>query len=126
MPKANPYLKLVSILLPAGALGMSVALAASPARASEKPAPSPREGMPEPGSVANRLQAIREAVSVVAEEGGVTGQSSDPDIRLAWWGNGNGRGWGNGGRRWGNGAGPRWGNGGFHNWRNGGRVWVNF
>jgi rSAM-associated Gly-rich repeat protein len=119
-------LKLVSALLPAGVLGMSVALATTPAKANVKTEPEPREGAPDAGSVANRLQCIRAAVSTVVETGGVAGQSSDPDIRLAWWGNGNGRGWGNGGRAWANGPGPRWHNGGFHNWRNGGRVWINF
>ena len=128
--RPNPYLRLVSTLLPAGALGMSVALVAGPARASAVPAgPAPREAGPDAtpavASVADQLQSIREAVSTVAESGGL-GQVNDPNVQLAWWGNGNGRGWGNGHRAWGNGPGPRWGNGGFHNWRNGGRIWVNF
>jgi len=127
MASANRYLKLVYTLLPVGALGMSVALGATPAQASAAPAsPQPRDATPDGTSVANQLQAIREAVSTVAQDGGLRGQTNDPNIRLAWWGNGNGRGWGNGGRDWGNGGGPRWGNGGFHNWGNGGRHWFNY
>ncbi len=127
MPSDNRYVRLVYTLLPVGALSMSVALGAAPARATAAPAgPAPQQGTPDGASVATQLQAIREAVSTVAQEGGVANQINDPKVRLAWWANGNGRGWGNGGRGWGNGNGPRWFNGGFHNWGNGGRVWVNF
>lgn len=127
MPGENRYVRLVYRLLPVGALGMSVALGAPPARASaESAGPAPQQGTPDGASVATQLQAIREAVSTVAQEGALANQINDPNIRLAWWANGNGRGWGNGGRAWGNGSGPHWGNGGFHNWHNGGRAWVNF
>ena len=106
---------------------MSVALGAAPAQASTAPAsPAPQQGAQEATSVATQLQAIREAVSTAVQDGGFRNQISDPNIRLAWWLNENGRGWGNGGRDWGNGGGPRWGNGGFHNWGNGGREWRNY
>ncbi len=76
--------------------------------------------------------------------GGQVGGVNGPDVRLAYWLNGNGLGWGNGGRVWGNGGWPGWGNvrpwgngwgnggwgnggwgngGGWHNWHNGG--WRN-
>jgi rSAM-associated Gly-rich repeat protein len=127
MQSDNRYVRLVYRLLPVGALGMSVALGAAPEHASAASAgPAPQQGTLDGASVATQLQAIREAVSTVAQEGGLANQINDPNIRLAWWGNGNGRGWGNGGRNWGNGNGPRWGNGGFHNWGNGGHAWVNF
>jgi len=118
------YLKLVSALLPAGVLGMSAALASAPAKASTFPTePAPETAR---DGTAQRLQAIRDAVTAVGAEEGLIGKSSHPDIRLAWWLNSNGRGWGNGGRGWGNGGGPVWGNGGWHNWGNGGRFWRNF
>jgi rSAM-associated Gly-rich repeat protein len=106
---------------------MSVALGAAPARASAaSDGPAPQKSTPDRPSVATQLQAIREAVSTVAQDDGLANQINDPNIRLAWWGNGNGRGWGNGGREWGNGGGPHWGNGGFHNWGNGGHHWGNY
>ncbi|MBI3196602.1 MAG: hypothetical protein HYZ40_03630 [Rhodospirillales bacterium] len=81
----------------------------------------------DPDSVALRLRAIRNAVSVVVQlpptDGG---EQASPDVepRLAWWGNG---GWRNGGWGWHNGGWHNggWGNGGWHNggWGNGG--WHN-
>jgi rSAM-associated Gly-rich repeat protein len=127
MPSENRYVRLVYRLLPVGALGMSVALGAAPEHASAAPAgAAPQQGTSDGASVATQLQAIREAVSTVAQEGGLRNQINDPNIRLAWWLNENGRGWGNGGQGWGNGGGPRWGNGGFHNWGNGGHYWRNY
>lgn len=74
--------------------------------------------------VAERLAAIRDAVSQAAEP--AAGQS---EKQLAWWAwrNGGG-GWRNGGAWWRNGG---WGNGGWRNggWRNGGwrnGGWPNF
>ena len=70
-----------------------------------------------PTSVAQRLQSIRNSVSVVVNEAAkeVDDPTVDRDIQLAWWGNGGWRngGWRNGG--WLNG----WHNGGWHNWGNG-------
>ena len=57
-----------------------------------------------PGSVAERLQSIRGAVSGALSEmpnGDEPFLKVDPGKRLAWWGNG----WHNG-----------WHNGGWHNW----------
>lgn len=118
------YRTILDMFLTAGVAGLSAALAA-PADAKTTPTPAA-----EPERIAQRLQDIRDAVSAFGPpaipEEGVHGSAADPEIKLAWWANGNGRGWGNGGRRWGNGPGPRWPNGGWHNWHNGGRHWFNF
>jgi rSAM-associated Gly-rich repeat protein len=120
------YRTILDALLTVGVAGLSSVLAnPSDARPTDQDASAT-----EPVGVAQRLQDIRDAVSAFAPAAdtadGVHASVADPDIQLAWWGNGNGRGWGNGGRGWGNGGGPRWGNGGWHNWRNGGVRWVNF
>jgi len=102
-------LRALAQLLPSGALGLSVGLAAADAAATT--APEPAGGKP---SVAERLEALRTDVSGAIEQyrrGGEPFVAVDPEQRLAWWGNG---GWRNGG--WRNGG---WGNGGWHNgWHN--------
>jgi rSAM-associated Gly-rich repeat protein len=98
-------------LLPAGALGLSVSLAAADAKAAIS---SDASEAKKPASVAERLQSIRETVSGAINEmpkGDEPFLKVDPEKRLAWWGNG---GWGNGG----------WGNGGWHNWNNWGNGLV--
>ena len=87
---------------------------------------TPAKGTPE--SVALRLEAIRNTVSVVVQVPKDEGQASDEDnVQLAWWGNGWHRGWGWHKGGWGNGGWHNggWGNGGWHNggWGNGG--WHN-
>jgi hypothetical protein len=92
------YLDILSGMVPAGALGVSLLLgSAAPCDASKdssNPLPSATLG------VSERLAAIREAVS---ELGVPTIGSSEGKQQLAW---GN---WRNGG----------WHNGGWGNWRNG-------
>jgi rSAM-associated Gly-rich repeat protein len=134
MISTRRMLKTLASLLPLGALGVSVALAATPA----KPIISSGNEDAATRDVAGRLQAIRTAVSeVTAEQAGL--QPGDPNIQKAWWGNwrpgwGNGgwrnwhNGWGNGGwgnGGWGNGGWRNggWGNGGWHNWHNGWGNW---
>lgn len=106
-------------LLPAGALGLSIGLAAAAAQATTA---GPANGSE---NVAARLKAIRSSVSAIVQEA-VPVETSDDPMQLAWWGNGWHRwGWGNGG--WGNGGwhnwGNGWGNGGWHNWGNGWHNW---
>ena len=107
------YLKVLAGILPAGAVGVSLILgAAAPAAADQ----GPTAGQPlaaDHGRVAERLAAIRDAVSTVA--GSTALKSGD---QLAWWA------WRNGGGGWRNGG--AWRNGGWRNggWRNGG--WRNF
>jgi rSAM-associated Gly-rich repeat protein len=116
-------LSVLAALLPAGALGLSISLASADAAATAAP-DSSAAAIGKSGSVASRLQAIRDSVSVVLKTG--TKDSEDPSVttaetQLAWWGNG---GWRNGG--WRNGG---WGNGGWHNggwgngWHNGWHNW---
>jgi rSAM-associated Gly-rich repeat protein len=141
--------KLLSILLPAGVLGFSAALASAHAKpeahADDAAAPQDTANV----GVAARLAAIRHSFSAL---GGETSDYAEDDPRLllaqwvnfggggvGWrnggWGNAGGwrnGGWGNAGPwrngGWGNGGGWRnggWGNGGWHNnWGNGG--WHNF
>jgi len=107
----------LAALLPAGTLGLSVSLAAADAKATAVADSSAKD----PGSVAERLQSIRDSVSGALSEmpnGDEPFLKVDPEKRLAWWGNGWHNGWHNGG--WGNG----WHNGGWGNgWHNGG--WGN-
>ena len=114
-------MRALSALLPTGILGLSIGLASADSMAATSS--GDRTEVKDPGSVALRLQAIRNSVSVVVKpmtEGTET-PGEEPETRLAWWGNGWHRGWGWGGG-WHNGG---WGNGGWHNggWGNGG--WHN-
>ncbi len=132
MISRNRTLRVLSLLLPAGALGISVVLASAPAKAMVVP----DAGAKAASGVAERLQAIRVGVSQLDREL-LAPRGDDPNIAKAWWANGipwfnggfrNG-GWGNGGFRnggWGNGGfrNGGWGNGGWGNgWHNGWRNW---
>ena len=128
------YLKILSMIVPLGAFGASLLLGSvAPATAREDPARfQPRaDGRP---PVADRLAAIRQAVSEIAVGRGETTKDGQ---QLASWGNwrngGGGAGaWRNGGggagawRNGGGGAGA-WRNGGWGGggWRNGGPGWRN-
>jgi rSAM-associated Gly-rich repeat protein len=114
-------LKLVGTLIPAGLFGMSAILASTAAEASTTGTAGSGATTQPPTSVAGQLQAIRDAVTTTLGEGRVL----EPHIRLAWWGNGDGRGWGNGGHEWGNAGHPGWGNGG-RAWGNGHGGWANW
>jgi rSAM-associated Gly-rich repeat protein len=111
------YLKILSNLTPAGAVGVSLLVlgAAVPATASEGPAGA-RASAIQQERVSERLAAIREAVSVAAEADAAT---ATPEKRLAWGNWGGGWGWRGGG--WGF---PNWANG-FPNFRNWGNGWGN-
>jgi hypothetical protein len=106
------YLTILTRLAPLGAVGMSVALGAgAPAKASEPPAGVQPSATAADG-VAERLAAVREAVSAIADE---TAAAAKADGRLAW---GN---WGWGRRGWGW---PNWHN--WPNWRNWGNFFRNW
>jgi hypothetical protein len=138
MPALDKYRKILSILLPAGLIGASFLLSTTALAALPSQAPSAGDVKSEAAPVAERLAAIRDAVSSVAGDAVKPGDLE----QLAWWGNGWGNGgwrnggfaniipfvapwgngwnnwsnWGNGFRNnWGNGG---WGNGGWHNWHN--------
>jgi rSAM-associated Gly-rich repeat protein len=114
-------LRALAALLPAGALGLSISLAAADAQAKAVPN-GDRVDMGKSERVALRLEAIRLSVSEALDQAAPSGEgfSTDPETKLAWWGNGGWRngGWRNGG--WGNGG---WGNGWHNGWGNGG--WGN-
>jgi rSAM-associated Gly-rich repeat protein len=105
--------RVLALLLPAGVLGISAALATTQAITGPTLAPHNNR------SVADRLADIRKAVST-AKAATITPEVA-PDVKLMlaeWLNFGGGLGWRNGG--WHNGG---WGNGGWHNWSNGG--WHN-
>ncbi len=121
MSLRQEYGKLLRLLFPAGAAGISLLLGASPP-AEANVAPASRPG----ASVAERLEAIRGAVTDLA---GPAVKPEAAETQLAWgnWRNGGWRngGWRNGGCRnvgWHNGG---WGNVGWHNggWRNDWHNW---
>jgi len=113
--------KTLAILLPAGVLGISAALAATLAGMLPSEKTLPEDGL----SIAERLHDIRSGVSSVDADAPKT-TGPDGEVLLAQWANigigGGGFGWRNGG--WGNGGWHNWGNGGWHNWGNGG--WHNW
>ena len=114
--------KALALLLPAGVVGISAALAATQSQAEATTHPTSNNL-----SIADRLSEIRAEIS--SADDSVFKSPSGAHLMLADWLNGgfgwrNG-GWGNGGwHNWGNGG---WGNGGWHNWGNGGwHNWHNF
>jgi rSAM-associated Gly-rich repeat protein len=113
MTKDRRTVHVLAALLPAGALGFSLSLAAADVAAATSSADNALQEKTE--SMSLRLEAIRSQVSVVVSltaEEGQDYQSAANATKLAWWGKG---GWGNGGWHnggWRNGG---WGNG-FHNW----------
>ncbi len=129
-PKDRRSTEALAALLPAGVMGLSMALAAADASAATTAADAPDAGK----SVAARLDGIRGSVSDAWKEAVQKSEpyvALDPETRLAWWGNGGWRngGWHNGGWRnggWGNGGWHNWGNGwhngGWNNWGNGGLI----
>lgn len=107
------YQTVLTQLAPAGAVGVSLALgAAAPAVASEPPT-NTQPSIVDKEKVSERLAAIRDAVSALADEKTAAAKAEG---RLAWgnWG------WGGG---WGYGYSP-WNN--WHNWRNWGNWWRNW
>jgi len=138
MSALEKYRRILSVLLPAGVIGASFLLSTTALAALPPQSANAQDVKSGPAPVAERLAAIRDAVSSVAGSAALPGEPE----RLAWWGNGWGNGgwrnggwgnfipfiapwgngwnnwsnWGNGFRNnWGNGG---WGNGGWHNWHN--------
>lgn len=101
------YLKVLTNLAPAGALGVSLMLGAAVPAAASTPPQGAQPSALAPGQVSERLAAVRAAVSAVG------GEQATPKTgeQVAWW-------WRNGG--WGGGW-PNW-----HNWRNWGNWFHNW
>jgi hypothetical protein len=122
MSLRQKYLNILSGMVSAGAVGVSLLLGSSaPGIASPDPA-----GVQPPAAAAprisERLAAIRDAVSTVAEQDAVSQGKGSADLRLAWgnwWRNG---GWGY--RPWGGWGWPNWNN--WHNWNNWNNWWRNW
>ena len=117
MAAADNYRKILSALLPAGALGMSLFLGAGSAEAARE---LPDATLTSPTPVGERLSAIRDAVSAVTGEAAVPAAEqlawhnwANFGIGLPLWNN-----WRNGWSNWGN----NWRNG-WNNWGNGWRNW---
>lgn len=113
--------KALALLLPAGVVGISAALAATQGQAEATNTHAATNNQ----AVADRLSEIRSEVSSANDA--VFKSPSGANLMLAEWLNfGGGFGWHNGGwRNWGNGW-HNWGNGGWHNWGNGWHNWHNF
>ena len=121
MSTVRSYRKILSQLLPAGALGMTLLLGTSAARATPE-APAGAAAEASPLSVAVRLAAIRDAVSDVAR---IDAVAPDDQVRRVTWANFDiywpfWNDWHNGWRNWHN----DWKNG-WNNWRNGWNNWAN-
>jgi len=118
MSLRQKYLKTLSGIVPAGAVGVSLLLGstvpvtASPDPAAQQPQASDQE------RVAERLAAIRDAVSAVGGEEAV--RRGDGYPRITWWGNG-GWGWR---RPWGGWGWPNWPH--WNNWRQWNNGWRNW
>jgi hypothetical protein len=126
MSLQQKYVNILSRLLPAGVVGVSLLLGSTvPSTASEHPATS--QPLASDGdSVAQRLAAIREAVLAVADPSNSDKETKpgDDDLHLAWgnwWNNG---GWGGWGRPWGGWGWPNWNN--WRNWNNWNNWWRNW
>jgi hypothetical protein len=120
VPLRQKYVKILSGMLPAGAVGMSLLLGSTPPSvANEHPTASQPSASKD--RLSERLAAIREAVSAVAEPGGTAAKPDDRNHQLAW-GNWWGGGWGGYypyGYGW-----PNWNN--WHNWNNWNNFWRNW
>jgi len=116
------YRRILSVLLPAGALGMSILLGSTGAKAEREiltGSPSTTGLSPR---VAERLEAIRSAVSdVFGEQGQAPG--SEGTERLAWhnWANFGWPVWSDWKNKW-----KDWNNNWHNGWNNWGNNWKNW
>lgn len=120
MSLRQKYRKILSGLVPAGAVGVSLLLGSTaPSDANEPPAGS-QPAAANDARVSERLAAIREAVSAVAGPEGRAAMPADGNRQLAW-----GNWWHNWGfRPWGGWGWPNWNN--WHNWNNWNNWWHNW
>jgi rSAM-associated Gly-rich repeat protein len=125
------YRRILSVLLPAGALGMSILLGSTGAKADREIPTGPQSNLAPPARVAERLAAIRDAVSDIAGVEGKAAPAPEGIERLAWhnWKNGGGwplwTDWRNKWKDWNNNWHNGWNNWG-NNWKNWGNGWNNW
>src|SRR5271170_7909869 len=111
------YLKILSGMAPAGAVGVSLLLGATTPGAARQDPAGLRPETAQEARISERLAAIRDAVSSVVGQEAATRDHGN--MRLAWgnwWRNG---GWG--GRPWGGWGWPNWNN--WRNWNNWNNWW---
>ena len=107
MSLRDKYLRILSGIAPAGAAGMVLLLGSAMSSAAARDSSAAGFMAADRAGVSERLAAIREAVSDLAEGDGGAARSED-EYRLAW---------GNWWRNWG--GRPRgWGWPNWNNWRN--------
>ena len=113
----DKYHKILSGIVPAGAAGIALLLgSAVPSAAARHPTNAEPQAT---DNVAERLAAIREAVSDVAKARTAVALPADDELRLAWgnwWRN---LGWRPGGWGW-----PNWNN--WRNWNKWRNWWHNW
>jgi|SRR5271169_4079402 hypothetical protein len=120
MSLREKYLKVVSGIAPAGAVGISLLLGSTAPGAAAQDSAALQPQASDQARISERLAAIRDAVSTLGGEEAVRHGDSYP--RITWWGNG---GWGGGwGRPWGGWGWPNWNN--WRNWNNWNNWWRNF
>jgi hypothetical protein len=119
MSTHEKYLKILSAIIPAGAFGASLLLGSTAPSAANDPSLALQPSASDQVRVSERLAAIREAVSAVAqpETGAKPGEGN---LQLAW-----GNFWNNFGWRGRRGWGANWGRP-WNNWRNGPVRWNNW
>ncbi|MBV9862903.1 MAG: hypothetical protein JO267_12255 [Alphaproteobacteria bacterium] len=111
------YLKVLSHLAPAGAVGVALLLGSTAPGAASEPPAGAQPSTAQNERVSERLAAIREAVSQVG--GTQTAADAQQERRLAWGNWYHPWGWGYGGYGW-----PNWNN--WHNWPNWGNWFRNW
>jgi hypothetical protein len=125
------YRRILSVLLPAGVLGMSILLGSTGAKADREIAIGPQPNVAPPAGVAERLAAIRDAVSDFTGLDGMPVRTLDGTEQLAWhnWANFGGwpvwNDWRNKWKDWNNNWNNGWNNWG-NNWKNWGNGWNNY
>jgi hypothetical protein len=123
MSLQQKYAKILSGILPAGLVGVSLLLGSTvPSAASGHP-PSSQPLASDNDAVAQKLAAIRAAVSAAGDAPGNAAKPGDRNLHLAWgnWNNWGGWGWG---RPWGGWGWPNWNN--WRNWNNWNNWWRNW
>jgi hypothetical protein len=119
MSLRQKYVNILSGVLPAGALGVSLLLGATGPSAANTPPVRAQPLASDQDRVSERLAAVREAVSAVAGSDGGVEKTQKGKHQLAW-----GNWWGYGYRPWGYYGWPNWNN--WHNWNNWNNWWRNW
>jgi hypothetical protein len=123
MSLRQKYVNILSGVLPAGALGVSLLLGATGSSTADTPPEGSQRLASDEDRVSERLAAVREAVSAVAGSDGGPEKAEKGKHQLAWgnwWG-----GWGY--RPWGYYGWPNWPNwNNWHNWNNWNNSWRNW